>query len=436
MRMRLGGLRGIYFGYWLIGAAFIANFVSIGVQNYIVGAFFIPMTDELGWTRTEFTVARTIGQVFFALAGLFIGAYVDREGGRRLMRVGTLVLASALFAHSLVQDLWQWILLNGIALAAGSAMIGQLIVNVTLAKWFVEKRGRAIGVAAMGVSFGGVLLTPITTGLVDAIGWRDAWRVLAVGTVAVVLPITLLMRRAPEDHGLHPDGRSGAEVAAGEGAAAAIEFASSLTRAQALRLPSFYLVGVGFGLGSLSIGMMLVHTIPFVTDAGYSRATGALMIAISSVPAMIVKPLWGYFTERADVQRLSKGCFLLTGLGLVLIVAGARLENLSLLATGYFVHGVGYGGLIPLQEVVWATFFGRRYLGAVRSAGLPFALLLNASSPLLGSVYFDRVGDYEGAFLSAAVLAVFAAVLVSLARRPRRIDGSRALAMPITAHEA
>jgi OFA family oxalate/formate antiporter-like MFS transporter len=436
MARRLNGLRGIYFGYWLIGAAFIANFVSIGVQNYIVGAFFIPMTDELGWTRTEFTVARTIGQVFFALAGIFIGAHVDREGGRRVMRAGTLVLASALFAHSVVQELWQWILLNGIALAAGSAMIGQLVVNVTLTKWFVEKRGRAIGVAAMGVSFGGVLLTPIATALVDAIGWRDAWRVLAVGTAAVVLPITFLMRRAPEDHGLHPDGRSAAEVARGGGAAAAIEFASSLTRSEALRSPSFYLIGLGFGLGSLSIGMMLIHTIPFVTDAGYSRATGALMITISSVPAMLVKPLWGYFTDRSDVQRLSKVCFFLAALGLILIVAAARLGSLPLLATGYFVHGVGYGGLIPLAEVVWATFFGRRYIGAVRSAGLPFALLLNATSPLLSSVYFDRVGDYDGAFLSAAALAILAAVLVSLARRPRRVDGSRVSAMPIYPHEA
>ena len=72
---------------------------------------------------------------------------------------------------------------------------------------------------------------------------------------------------------------------------------------------------------------------------------------------------------------------------------------------GFFVLGLGWGGLIPLQEVIWATFFGRRYLGSVRSAGMPFSLVIGAGAPLLASVYFDRVGNYDGAFLTVAVIA-------------------------------
>ena len=90
--------RKIYFGYWLIGAAFVAQFVSVGSQSYVVGAFLKPMTDDLGWTRAEFTYARTIAQIIMAFTGFFIGAHVDRRGGRALMLIGIAILSTALFS--------------------------------------------------------------------------------------------------------------------------------------------------------------------------------------------------------------------------------------------------------------------------------------------------------------------------------------------------
>jgi sugar phosphate permease len=430
MSTRLGS---IYYGYWLIPVAFTAQFVSVGAQNYVFGAFLTPMTEELDWSRTEYTLARTIGLVSFAASGIFIGTHVDREGGKRIMRIGAFVLGAALFAQSYVDTLWQWFVLNGLVLTAGSAMVGNLVVNVTLAKWFVEKRGRAAGFAAMGVSFAGVVLTPMATALVDAAGWRDAWRILGVAAFLVILPLSAAMRRTPEDHGLHPDGKSAEEIAAGAGARAAADLASSLTRGQALRTRAFYLVVVAFGFGGLSIGMMLVQTIPFMTDAGYSRSTAAIMITVASVPAMLVKPIWGYFIDGMDAQRLTIVGFLLTAVSLVVIVYAVDRESLPLTYVGFALMGTGWGGMIPLQEVVWATFFGRLHLGAVRSAAMPIALGMSGSSPLLTSLYFDQVGDYNGAFLFVAFLAVVASGLILLARRPERPGPPPA---PVDAREA
>lgn len=211
------GIRGVYWGWWIVGVAFAAQFVTAGSQNYIAGAFTKPMTADLGWTRSEFVLARTYGQFILAFTGFFIGTYVDRHGGRRPMTVGIVVLSAALFLCSYVHELWQWWLLNGLVLTAGAAMVGNLVVNVTLSKWFVEKRGRVSSTAAMGVSFAGVLLTPMAALLVDEFGWRIAWRVLAVGALILIFPLTFIMRRMPEDYGLHPDGKTAEEVAAGGG---------------------------------------------------------------------------------------------------------------------------------------------------------------------------------------------------------------------------
>ena len=411
---------GIYYGYVLVGLALVAQFVAAGMQNYVIGAFMTPMTAELGWTRAEYTVTRTLAQVVMAIAGVFIGGQVDRRGGRGLMLIGTGVVSAALVALGSVQSLWQWIALNGVVLTVGSALIGNLVVNVTLSRWFVTQRGRAVAIAAMGVSFAGVLLTPLSTYLVDSFGWRAAWQMLGGATALLMLPVALAMRRAPEDHGLHPDGLSQAEVAAGGGQRAALDLARSLTRAQALRSVSFYLLVLAFGLFFVNIGVVLLQTIPFLTDAGFSRTQASLMIAVTSVPSLLSKPLWGYFIDRVDARPLAALGAAITGVSLAIIVAGARAHVVEGVWTGYFLLGLGWGGMIPLQEVIWARFFGRAHLGAVRSAALPFSLLLSAAGPLLTSYYYDVVGNYDGALLAVAALSLASAGMLGWLPEPVR----------------
>jgi len=410
----------MYYGYWLVGAAFVAQFVSVGSQNYVVGAFLKPMTDDLSWTRSEFTLARTLGQFVMAFTGFFIGAYVDRHGGRRLMLIGIVFLSIALYALSFTQELWQWVLLNGLILTIGAALIGNLVVNVTLSKWFVEKRGLAVGLASMGVSFAGVALTPVMTGVIDEWGWRAAWRVMGIGSALLIVPVAFLMRRAPEDYGLNPDGRTNAQVAAGAGSKASADFASSLTRREALHTWPFYLLVIAFGMFGVTIGVMLLQTIPFMTDAGYSRGTASLMITVASVPALLSKPFWGAMIDRWDGKKLAAISAVVTGTSLIVIAFSVRENADPWVWFGFFLLGCGWGGMIPLQEVIWATFFGRRYLGAVRSAGLPFSLVLGAGSPLVVSIYFDQVGNYHGALLAIALLNMASGVMLMFIRKPQR----------------
>lgn len=413
--------RTIYYGYWLVGGAFIAQLASVGAQNYVIGSFLTPMTTDLGWSRSEFTLSRTIAQFLMAMTGFVIGAHVDRKGGRRLMLIGATIMFVALMLCAQVQTLWQWIAINGVLLTVGAAMCGNLVVNVTLSKWFVEKRGRVIAFSSMGVSFAGIVWPPLITAAIDGLGWRTAWRITAVVATLLLYGVALIMRRAPEDYGLHPDGRTDAQLAAGAGQAAAADFASSLTRHQAIRTLAFYLIVLSFGIGGLSISVMLIQTIPFMTDAGYSRATAAFMITLISIPALLVKPVWGYLIDKGRPRLLSQIGFVTVSLSLVLVVVSVAQQWTPLVYASFLLLGAGWGGFIPLQEVIWASFFGRRYLGAVRSAGLPVALVVQASGPLAVSFYFDRVGNYNGAFLTIAAMALGAAIMIQFARRPNRV---------------
>lgn len=413
-------LKRIYYGYYLVAAAFVAQFIAVGTQNYVLGAFMAPMLEELGWSRLDFTLSRAWGQAVMALVGFLIGAHVDRLGPRPFMLVGTVILGAAVYAHSWVETVHGWWWINGIALTTGAALLGNLVVNVTLAKWFVERRGSAVAWAAMGVSFAGVLITPGVTLGIEVVGWREAWQWLALFSMLMMLPVLALMRRAPEDHGLHPDGKSDLQVKSGQAQKAADDFSNSITRREALRMPSFYALVFAFGLFTMGIGVMLLQTIPYVSDAGIPRGTASLMILIASIPAMISKPIWGYFIDTMDApRRLASLSSVITGLAIATIVYGQSQSSLPLLYAGYIGLGLGWGGMIPLQEVIWAGYFGRRYLGSIRGAAMPIAMLMGAIAPPLSSYYYDVVGNYDGAIMVVAGLNLASAVMILLVPRPR-----------------
>lgn len=402
----------VYYGYWIVLAAFVTQFVAIGMQNYVIGPFTSPMIDEFGWTRAEFTSARSIGQMVAAFTGFFIGAGVDRFGGRPFILIGMIVLSASLFLLGSVQGLGQWVVINGIALTMGSAMIGNLVVNVTLGKWFVVQRGRAIALAAMGISLSGVLLPPVTTWLVDMYGWREAWHVLGIAALLLIFPAALVIRRSPEDYGMNPDGRTAEQMASEMGDMARLDYASSMTRRQAMRTGRFYTLVVAFGLFQISITVMLLQTVPFMTDAGYSRLVAASMISLTSIPAFFSKPFWGILIDRYSAKPLAAIGACITGFSLIIIVLAVQVKNDVLVYGAFLVMGLGWGGLVPLQEVIWATFFGRRYLGSVRATAMPFTFALTALGPVAAAAYYDRAGNYDNAFLFMALCNLTAALVL------------------------
>lgn len=411
-----------FFGWYIVAAGLVTNLVmGAGLVGYVPGVFLEPMTEELGWTRTEFIIAFIGGQFVMAFAGFAVGGLLDRHGGRTLMLWGTAVTVVTLFLTAEVQELWQWWLLRGLVQSAGIAVAGALVVNVALAKWFVTRRGRAIAIAAMGLSLAGVVVPNLLTPVVDEFGWRAGWRLLAVATAVLVLPAALVMRRQPEDHGLLPDGR--VEGVGGDEAAAAREhddYVRSLTRSQALRTSAFWLMVVAFGLIGLNLLALATQAIPFLTDAGFERGTAALMLSLLALPGLLTRPLWGLAAERIAPRLLATAAFIAVGVGMLGVVAAARAGSTPLVAASFLTVGSGMAGFVPVQEVLWAALFGRRHLGAVRGVVLPFQLLFGAAGPLALSLYYDIAGSYDGIMVAMAGFAAVAAVLVQFVRDPTR----------------
>ena len=138
-----------------------------------------------------------------------------------------------------------------------------------------------------------------------------------------------------------------------------------------------------------------------------------------ALPAALVKPIWGSLSDVFAPKLMAALSFLVAAAGMWVIVGAAQTHQTAILAGGFVMVGIGLGGQIPIQEMIWGSYFGRRYLGSVRSVAMPFTLFFGAGGPLVVQFYFDKIGNYDGAFYGVSALWVLAAVLVMLVRKPK-----------------
>ncbi len=418
------GRLSFYYGWWIVLAAGIGHFASVSFAAVLLAVMLRPMTEEFGWTRAEFTFASSIAALLVAAVGLVIGPMIDRHGGRPLMLAGSVVYGASLLATAFITDLWQFIALQLIAGGLARPLVGGLVANVTVAKWFVVRRGWAISLASSGFSFGTMLMPVIATLVVTSVGWRDAFIVMAVLFWVLTIPAALLLRRRPEDHGWLPDGRrpGDADTEQGREHAARVQqdFDQSFTRAEAMRTAAFWLLLVAFSLSLASNLAMIFHAIPFATGSGFSDTQAGFAFGLTGISGLASKFSWAWALQRWAPQRLSGLAFAIAGSGTLLLLAATATTSIPLLVVAFLLWGFGFGGYTPLVEYMWAAYFGRRHLGAVRSVGVVSEVIAAAVGPLIVAFWFDLAGAYEGAFVGMAALYLAGLVAVVIARRPVR----------------
>ncbi len=409
-------LRRPFYGWWIVGAALVGQFTWMAVGPAVVGVFLRPMVDDLGWQVWQFTLATSLAAVTGALSGIVAGEVVDRHGPRPLMLLGAAVTAVCFLGMSILSELWVFVTLYGIAGFAGWNLFGSLVVNATVSKWFIARRGWALAIGSIGVSLAGMISPVTVTFIVDTWDWRAGYVALGVFVMLVITPVAFVMRRTPEDHGLRPDG-DGDDASPASMSPSSVE-PPSLTRSQALRTSGFWLLTAGFALNYTALTTILIHAIPFATEAGFSRALAASALAVNGVGNLSSKVFWGYGLQRFEARFLPPIAYSISSVGVALMIAAGVTGQWALLFPGFFLYGFGFGGTIPLSEFLWARYFGRAHIGAIRGIGNPIAVVGTGVGPVLAGAWFDLSGTYYPAFIAAIAVYMTAAVVIGISREP------------------
>jgi len=414
-----------FYGWYIVLCGFLAQSMRVGLGLQTFGFFFKFMSEELGWTRAMLTGGLMTNNIIGAVLGPAIGFTVDRYGPRLLMAGSAGMLSVSLLLLSQTHSLWQFYLFYGVVGAFGLSATTFGGLNPTIAKWFVRKRGRATGIATAGVNVGGVVLTPVILFLISHYGWRAAWMVLALlPWPFVVLPSLLWLRRQPEDMGLRPDGDEAMVAPAGAPATDVLSVNPwpgiaeevSWTAPAAFRTRALWLLLAAEFFSGMAVSGGIVHRIPYMTDQGFSNAVAATTFVIYSVFAFFSKLILGSLTDRYSVRHLTIAIMLGSALGLFCLIGAKSVWQLYL---GYgVVYGIAGGAQNTLPGLIWPTYYGRQFLGAIKGLTSPFGRAAGIGGPMFAAFIYDVAESYELAFLVFVGCFVAAALLIGLARRP------------------
>ena len=368
---------------------------TAGISGYGLSFFIVPMSEELGISRTEFSAIAVFRVALLPVLPL-LGLLVDRKHGPRvLITVGSIISGFVLMSTSMVQELWQFYLLYGVIFGlAMFSMGGQLVGPAVISKWFIRKRGRAMAIGTMGISTGGFIIAPMAGWFVGEFGWRTAWVLLGIFLILAITPMAaLFMRRQPEDLGLLPDGdapRDAAGGGAGSRGPASEEYPWTLR--QALRTRALWIMIGVQSLGSMGLMPVIFHQVAYVQDKDFSFATATAVATTVAFFAIVAKPIWGFVAEYIHVRWVIPMCVIPAGVSLFALIVA---ENLFMLYVYAVFHGLTMGGWPTIANVAWASYFGRQHQGAIRGFVTPIGNITGAASPLLGGFIWDRYGTYD-----------------------------------------
>jgi MFS family permease len=411
-----------FYGWIIVAVGFLAHIASAFSISSTLSVFLKPLSNDLGISRGVFSLIRSGEIIIISVAAPVVGSLLDRHGGKWLMAAGGVISAIGFILLGQARGFWQFLLFRWLLVSPGDALMGQMVVNVSISRWFVRMRGRALALAGMGHGLAKVGMPLLAASLILNLGWRAAWVIFGLVTFILVVGPSFLMRRRPEDMGLVPDGRAGAQAKAATtanpaGAAKARSRAIAdvpWSRREALRTPAFWLIVTTFGVASVGVTGLNLHVFAFVSDQGHSPMVAALVMSIMAFMQFSTPMIWGLLAERMNIGRLIGAKFLIQAAGLLWALSDPGLLSLY---GGFFLYGIGMGGTSILSEMIWADYFGRVSLGSIRGMGSLVTHIFGAGGPPFFGLLFDATKSYLLSF-SIFIAMLFASAALSLFLRP------------------
>ena len=394
-----------HYGWVIAAVLFVCFTLSVGIIQYSFGVFVTPLEQEFGWTRAQVNGSLS----FFATTGvlaLLSGPVLDRFGSGPVMVVSFLAIALSFLLRPWMSDLWHFYALN-LLMYAGMPGAIMLPVGKLIGIWFIEGRGRAIGLTAMGANFGGFIFSSQTETLIDAFDWQTTYFIFGLMFLVLVPLIILTIRETP---------RAPSHAPVGGQPAPQLLVQVGMAAAAALRTRAFILVCVGLLLATITYQSVLSQIFPHLESVGISRTEASWAVGILAIFGMVGKVLLGYLTEKFPARYVFVGSLWLQVLGiLILVFAGAS----PLFWLFVPIFGVAFGGMGSLITLIIQDTFGIKAFATIFGMVNFFILPTPLLGPLLVGKSFEDTGAYTVAFLVISVLLIIGSIAFYFARPPR-----------------
>lgn len=394
----------VFYGWWIVFAAFLNLFFSVGIIFYGFPVFYPALVDSLGFTRAQVTQGFFYGFVLAGLPfGLLAGALLDRLGPRQVIRFGIWFVGLSLILMGRMERLWQYYLLC-FTEVVGYVLTGPIPNQVLISHWFQVKRGRAMGYAYLGLGLGGAVSPLLINGLIVHFDWRRAFEIMGVLILAVLFPVAQwVTRSAPSEMGLVPDGSAAANAGEKNAIPESVEVGFAISTA------NFWLILAGSMLTIGAIGTVVQHFILLLRDQGYNAGLAARMSSCLLLSSLAGRVTVGYVADRYRKKNVMALFYLLLGLAIPLLFMARRPAAVWAFAG---VFGFAMGADYVLIPLVAAECFGLSSLGKLLALIIMGYSVGQWVGPVMAGKIFDTYHSYDLAWIIITVSAVIGSTAV------------------------
>lgn len=390
----------IFYGWIVLAACFAISFCWGAYFSY--GVFLKPLAADLGQGRGMISSVFSVFMVVSGISGIFMGRIIDKHGTKIPLFVSGSLSAVGFFLCSQIQTLWQLYLCYGIT-SIGAGVIFSLPL-ATVQRWFVKKRGLALGITTAGAGAGVMIVAPLTAHLISCYGWRFCYIIIGAAVFIIFAGSGLVIVPRPELMGLKPYGKDTGGVLQKIEAAAEI---NEWSMRELVHTKAFLLINAIFFFSVMPTYLVSIHICSFATDIGFSETSAALILGLIfafSIPGRVGGGLL------AEKTGWVKGFFICC-LACAFIVAWLTTIKGSGLYLFVILYGLFFGSRTPMVPGLAGYLFGTKLLAGMLGIINISAFVGGAVGASLAGLIFDKTGNYHIAFLVGALSWAIAGVL-------------------------
>lgn len=401
----------LFYGWVIFVCGFLYLFFTQGLVNGTMSLYMIPVTTELGITRTQFSSILSVRSVVGGTFAFLFGWSVKHIGFRKMTIIGfcSYLIGFVSFASA---KSYLMLLINGVCVGLGVVYMGASMITYLIQNWFYKSRGTVLGVLLAATGFGTSALSPLVGKMITEHGWRFSyWMSLAI-YAPIALTVVILIREHPRNMGLEPFGGEPPVVVGSTGEK------EGLTLKQALRKPIYYVMLLSVFLIGVVNNPIYNTVTAAVQDVGFGTEFASTVVSILFFSVAVSKIIFGFGADKAGLFRITLLAMLLDAIGIAIVIFANAQWHFICFA---LVFGMAICMETVLPPILMTELLGERdrsYFVGIGSACMSAGMAIG--NPLFNSFY-DRVGTYKPGFILAFVLTVIMAVALLCVERRKKL---------------
>lgn len=397
-----------YYGWFVISLCFLTTLTSAGVRSS-PSVLIHPLEAEFGWSRTMIASAVSMNLLLFGVAAPVSGILIDRLGPRMVMMGSLTMLIIGVSGTMAMTEFWQFFLVWGIIVGIGAGGVGSVLTATVGNRWFVAKRGIALGILGSASSTGQIIFLPLFMAMITFAGWRMGSMALIVVAVILLPLIFFFMRDDPSDVGLQPYGAGDSQLEAVDAVSLRGVSAknATITAREVISSPTFWLLCSSFFVcGGTANGLIGTHLIPHEIEIGIPQIAAASLLGLMGALNMVGTIFSGWMIDKVRPHKWLALVYALRGCSLLLLPFARDYFGLVVFA---IIYGLDWFATVPPSMAITADTFGRQNVGKVygwifMSHQIGAAIMASAA----GAVR-TYLGNYDIAFFAGGIIAMIAA---------------------------